>query len=154
DRRRLPDRGAAVRPRRCLFRVRIIRRRPRVTAELARRRNVVKAPYLLAGCGIERVNTATNPVVTTGHPGEDHAVEVARRAGDAVPVVVILELVAPDRVAGLLVEGDETAVEQTGEDHPVADGHPAIVPTATHQVVHLWNIRGVFPELLAGRGVK
>src|SRR5262249_39028183 len=86
DRRGLPDGGAAVQIGVALYRIRVVRGRPGVAADVARGWNRVKAPNFFAGPGIQRVDPPTYAVFRARHTSEDHAVVVAGRTGDAVAV--------------------------------------------------------------------
>src|SRR5579859_5897035 len=123
-----------------LFRIWIGGGWPGVPTEVARRGDRVEAPDLVPILGIQRGHSAADALLRARDAGEDEPVVVAVRAGQAIAVLVVLELGAPLDLAGLLVQGDETAVEQAGVDSPVADSDTPVVPTAADQVIDLRNI--------------
>src|SRR5262245_61881666 len=102
--------------------------RPGVAANLARAGVGVEAPDFLTRLGIERIDATAYAVFRARHARVDQAVVVAEGAGDAVAVVVVLELRPPDLLARLLVQRDEATVEQAREHHAFADCHAAVVP--------------------------
>src|SRR6266545_3010407 len=62
--------------------------RPGVRVRLARLRDRLEAPALLARCGVERDDEAAGGVVAAGIADHDHAVDRERRAGEAVTFLV------------------------------------------------------------------
>src|SRR5262249_17984612 len=113
---RLPDRSATVHPGGRLLWIRIVGRRPRVAADVARRGNRVEAPDFVAILRVERGDSSANAVLSARNAGEDQPVVVAIRAGQAVTVFVVLELRSPGQLAGLLVERDKAPIEHARKD--------------------------------------
>ena len=142
DGRRLPDGPAAEFPE-------VIIGGPGVAAELPGRRNGVERPARLASPGIERLQAAADPHVTAAHPEDDHAVVIQRRADDAVAFEGILNLIAPEDLAGALVKGHELGVQPADEHLAVAEGDAAAHPTAADFHATGIEVRLVAPENLA-----
>src|SRR5205807_2077091 len=117
-------------------------------------RNRVEPPDLFAAGCVQGVYASAHAVFTARHTSENQPVEVARCASDAIAVVVVLELCPPQRLAGLLVNCDETAVELAGVNSTLAGRDAAVVPTATNRVIDLRNVRVVLPDLAAGLRIQ
>ena len=86
--------GAPRRPAAVLPRVAVLR--PRLGAGLARRRNRVAAPQLLAGIRIPAVEESARGGLAAGHAGDQHAVGDDRRAGGVVALFGIGEFLVPE----------------------------------------------------------
>src|SRR5438105_7072830 len=124
--------------RRRLLRIWVVRRWPAIAANFAWAGDGVEPPHFVAVLGVHGRYAAADAVFSTRDTGEDHPVEVAVRASQAVAVFVVLELGAPQQLARVLVQGDKAAVEQARVHPAVSDGDATVVPTAANQVIDLW----------------
>src|SRR5437016_5107387 len=94
--------------------------RPSVAADLARARQGVPLPQDLARLGVECGQAATHPEFAAGDAAIDDAVEIERRASDAIAVMPVLDRSAPNLLAGLDVERHDIGIELAGEQQPLA----------------------------------
>src|SRR5262249_61896259 len=95
--------------------------RPGLRARLARRRNGVAPPQFLAGFGVPAVEEAARRRFSAGHPGDQHAVGDHRRPAPVITFLGFGELLLPDLLAGLDVEGDDVVVDRHAEELAVVE---------------------------------
>src|SRR5262249_32217359 len=104
----LPGRAAADLPR---IGYGIGRLRPGLVTGLARRRDGVPAPQLLAGLRIPAHEEAARGVLAAGGSRDQHAVGDERGADALVAFLMLGELLLPDLLAGLHVERDYMRIQ-------------------------------------------
>jgi hypothetical protein len=139
DRRRLPDRRAAVLPGVAPF-------RPRFGARLTRSRDRVERPDEPPVSRVERLDAAARSLVGAGKAGDHHAVEVDRGGGDREVVLPALGLDRPRHPACRALDRHELAIELPDEHHVLAERHTLVVPTAANRGDGGVDVRRVLPE--------
>ncbi len=142
DARRLPHRRSAVLP--C-----VVVLRPRGMADFAGTWDRPEVPNLLAGMRIVRADAAANRVFAAREAGDDHAIVVQRRRGDAVAQCRIRREHVPDDLPGLLVERDEPTVEPAEKKHAVAKPEAAAQTAAADDGILEIDVAFVGPKELA-----
>src|SRR5262249_42476619 len=154
DRRRLPDRRAALLPGLGTLRIEIVRLRPSVGAELAWCRDGPEPPLLFPGLGVDRRQESARRAVAAGDAGVDDAVVVERRARDRVAVLPAGDLRLPERRAGFDIERDDVAVEVAEEHLAFADGDATVRPAAADRAYILVDPGFVLPDQCAGLSIE
>ena len=109
-------------------------------------------PQQLAGLGIARVDAADHAELTTGNAGQHHALHQQGGRSVGMARLVVVQLLVPDHLAGILVQGDQVGIERA-EDHQIVVQGGATVDhvTAGHDAVRQAVL--VLPQLGAGLDV-
>ena len=122
-RARAPRRRPAVQPR-------VGAGGPRLVAGLAGPRDRVAAPQLLAGRGVPAVEEAAGGGLAAGHPRDEDPVGHDGGARRVVALRPVGELLVPQLLAGLHVEGEDVVVDGHPEETALVDHRPAPVEAA------------------------
>src|SRR5262249_25696947 len=138
---RAPGRPAAARPGVAVL-------RPGLRAGLAGRRNSVPPPQFLAGLGVPAVKEAARRRFPARHPGNQYAVGDDGGAGCVIALLRFGELLLPDLLAGLHVEGDDVVVDRHAKELAVVKHRRAARDAAA--VDAGFGLNGRAPELPAG----
>ena len=105
-------------------------RRPSLVARFAGPGDGVAAPELLAGGRVPAVEEAAGGGLAAGHPRDEDPVGHHRSAGRVVPLRRVGELLLPQLLAGLHVEGEHMVVDGHPEEPALVDHRPAPVEVA------------------------
>ncbi len=120
--------------------------RPRVVSDFAGSRDRVERPRRRAVACIVGCHAATNAVLGPAESRDHQPVVVEGRARDAEALLPPLRLDVPDRLAGRLVQRNESPVEPAHVDAPVAQCDAATGPaTADRRNIRV-QVRLVHPE--------
>ena len=106
------------------------------------------APQHLAVLRIVGLDLADHAEFATGHAGDQLAVDHQRRGGDRITGLVVGHALAPDHLAGVLVQGDQLGV-QGAEDHQVVVQRHATVDHVAARADVVRQARLVLPQLTA-----
>ena len=133
-----PDRGAAGAPGLA---------RPGLAPRLARLRNRVGAPHLLAGVGIERGHEPADAPLAARGSDQHLAVRHERRNGHVVPGPVVGDRRLPDHLPGHRVEGHHERVVRRVKNLVAVQGDAAVRAVRMGHVLR--ELPVVDPELLS-----
>ena len=117
-----PGRAAAVRGRALVL--------PGLRAGLAGRGDGVGAPDFLVGVEVGRRDPAADAVLGAGNARDREVLDDERSARDHLALVGIGDLALPGDLAGVLVGGDDAAVQRVRDDLVAPERHAAVVDAA------------------------
>ena len=154
-RARQPGRGAAVHPGlRVAVGLRVRRARlPGLVTRLARSRNRVEAPDLLAGLGVERRDEPADALIAARGADDDLAVDGQRRQREGVGQRHVRHAGVPELHARRRVDRHHVRVERCHEHLVAEHRHAAVVRPAAGEVVGRRRV-AVDPEHASGPGVE
>ena len=119
---------------------------PRLVAGLAGAGDGVAAPQLLAGGGVPAVEEAAGGRLAPGHPRDEDPVGDHGGARRVVALRPVGELLVPQLLAGLHVEGEDVVVDGDPEEPALVDHRAAPVEAAAPASPLLEDDRGA-PDL-------
>ena len=110
-------------------------------------------PDQFAGLGVTCVNTTDDAEFATRHAGNDQALHDQRSGGVRIAGRELVELLFPNDLAGVLVEGHQLRIQGAKDDQVVVQGGATVDHvTARHDAFRQTVV--VLPEFLAGQGVN
>ena len=105
---------------------------PGVVVRLARGRDGIGPPRLLAGLGVKRLDVEPGRIFRTGQPDDDVPLHCERGHRHGVGLFPVADVAVPDHLAGLRVEGNHVGIRCRDVHLVVVQGDTTVADVAAH----------------------